>query len=84
MAQHPIRLYTRSWCEDSQAAKEFLAKRQILFQEIDIEENPEAAEFVKSVNEGKERTPTIEVDGRVFHASPFDAEKFARDLGIVS
>jgi mycoredoxin len=82
MAQHHIRLYTRSWCEDSQAAKEFLAKRQILFQEIDIEENPEAAEFVKSVNEGKERTPTVEVDGRVFHASPFNAEKFACDLGI--
>lgn len=37
---------------------------------------------VMSVNEGKQRTPTFNVEGRIFHCSHFDAEKLARELGL--
>ncbi len=81
MGRH-IRIYTRSWCEDSQAAKAFLTQHGLDFEEIDIEASPQAAAFVESVNQGKRRTPTFEVDGRSFHASPFDAGKLAEALHL--
>ncbi len=82
MPRQRLRIYTRSWCEDSDQAKEFLKQHRILFEEIDLEKNPEAVVFVKKVNEGKQRTPTFEVDGRTFHCSPFDAAKLKRELGL--
>lgn len=82
MAQRNIVIYTRQWCEDSQAAKEFLAGRGIPFEEVDIEKKPEAAKFVAKVNNGKQRTPTVQVGGRAFHCSPFNKETFTRELGL--
>jgi len=78
----PIRIYTTWWCPDCRQAKEFLRKRQLPFEEIDIEEHSEAADFVESVNDGKRRVPTFDVAGRVFHCSPFDARKLADELEI--
>lgn len=78
----PIRIYTRSWCEDSQAAKEFLRKLHLAFEEVDIEKEPEAARFVEAANGGKRRTPTFDVGGRTFHCSPFDEKKLRRELGL--
>lgn len=77
-----IRIYTRCWCEDSAAAKKFLVERHVPFEEIDIEKDSKAREFVISVNAGKQRTPTVEIDGRTFHCSPFDERKLARELGL--
>ncbi|MDE3178771.1 MAG: glutaredoxin family protein [Acidobacteriota bacterium] len=82
MGKDKIRIYTRQWCEDSAAAKEFLKERGIPFEEIDIEANAEAREFVMSVNEGKQRTPTFEAGGHTFHCSPFDARKLAKELKL--
>lgn len=82
MPKEQLCIYTRQWCEDSQAAKEFLAERGVPFDEIDIEQNPEAARFVMSFNEGKQRTPTFAIGGRVFHCSPFDAGKLAKELNL--
>jgi mycoredoxin len=81
-SEHQIRVYTRQDCKDWQAAKKFLAERNIPYQEIDIEDEPQAAAFVRRVNDGKRRTPTIEASGRTLHASHFDPHKFARDLGL--
>jgi glutaredoxin len=59
-----------------------LRERQLPFEEIDIETHPEGAEFVRRANSGKRKVPTFEVGGRVFHSSPFDARKLARELGV--
>lgn len=82
MPNRSIRIYTRGWCEDSHAAKDFLKQHHIGFEEIDIEKDPQAAQFVMNANGGKQRTPTIEVDGHIFHASNFDSQKFAREFGL--
>ena len=82
MTGRKIRVYMRTWCEDSADAMKFLQERGLPFEEIDIEQNPQACEFVKRVNEGKQRTPTFEADGRTFHCSPFDAQKLSRELGL--
>lgn len=82
MTPKHVLMYTRPGCEDSDAAREFLRKRHIRFDEVDIDKSREALEFVMSVNEGKQRTPTFNVDGRTFHCSPVDPRKLARELGL--
>jgi len=79
-----IRMYTTQWCPDCVRAKGFLNQRQISFEEISIEKTPGAADFVIRANGGKRRVPTLEVDGRTFHCSPYDPGKLARELGIES
>jgi glutaredoxin len=62
-----VLMYTRPGCEDSDAAREFLKMHHIQFEEVNIEENPEAMGFVMRVNEGRQRTPTFNFGGRTFH-----------------
>jgi glutaredoxin len=75
-------MYIRIECEDSTAARDFLRERGVPFDEVDIDKNPEAVAFVMSVNEGKQRTPTFDVEGHTFHCSPFDRQKLVRELGL--
>jgi mycoredoxin len=75
-------MYTRIECEDSIAARDFLRQRGVPFEEVNIDENPKALAFVMSVNEGKQRTPTFDVEGHTFHCSPFDRQKLVRELGL--
>ena len=77
-----IRMYATSWCGDCRNAREFLRKRQLPFEEIDIDKHPEAADFVKRANNGKRKVPTFDVAGRIFHCSPFDAAKMISELGL--
>jgi mycoredoxin len=83
MTQHQIVMYTRPGCEDSDAARKFLKRRNIPFVEVNIDKDPTALEFVMKVNEGKKRTPTFKVHGRTFHCSQFDPRKLARELGLL-
>jgi len=77
-----IRMYTTSWCPDCHRAKRFLKERGLSFDEINIEQSEGAIEFVMSVNQGKRRVPTFEVNGRTFHCSPYDPRKLSRELGL--
>jgi len=78
----PIRVYCTSWCPDCRQAREFMRARQLPFEEVDIDAHPEAAEFVQRANGGRRKVPTFDIGGRIFHCSPFDAEKLSRELGI--
>lgn len=78
-----IRMYTTAWCGDCRSAKRFLKEHGIAFEEINIEENEEAAKFVIRANEGKRKVPTLEVDGHTFNLSPFDAKKLRTELGLI-
>lgn len=80
-AKHIV-MYIRAGCEDSEAARKFLKQHHLHFEELNIDENPEALRFVMRVNEGKKRTSTFEVDCRIFHCSPFDPQKLFRQMGL--
>ena len=67
--EQTIRMYSTSWCPDCHRAKDFLKSRGVAFEEIEIEERPEAAEIVMRENDGKRRVPTLEIDGN-FHGNP--------------
>ena len=53
-------VYCRSWCGDCMRAKRWLDDNGVVYEEIDIEEVPEAAATVRSIA-GKIITPTFEI-----------------------
>ncbi len=78
----PITMYTTPWCGDCRRAKQFLRERGVAFREVNIDEEPEAEEFVLRVNDGRRRVPTFEVGGRYFACSPFDPYQLSEELGV--
>ncbi len=77
-----VKMYTTTWCPDCRQAKKYLDAKGIAYEEINIETEPGAAEFVMSVNAGKRKVPTFVVGTEAFHNSPFSfalmEEKFGR------
>jgi mycoredoxin len=54
-----ITMYSTPWCGYCARLKGQLNRAGIEFTEIDIEERPEAAQFVMSVNNGNQTVPTV-------------------------
>ena len=52
-------MYTTSWCGFCARLKYALRSEGIAWTEVDIEAEPEAAEFVGSVNGGNHVVPTV-------------------------
>lgn len=77
-----ITLYTTGWCPDCRRTKAFLKERGVAYREVNIEEDESAEEIVLRENNGKRKVPTLEVNGRYFACSPFDAQQLAEELGI--
>lgn len=77
-----ITIYSTSWCPDCWRAKSFLKERGIEFQEVNIENDPDAEEIVLRANHGRRRVPTLKVGQRYFACSPFSAQKLAEKLNI--
>lgn len=77
-----VTIYGTRWCCDCRRAKQFLKERGVKFQEINIDEAPDAEELVLRVNNGRRKVPTIEIAGRYFACSPFDPYKLAEELKV--
>ncbi|MCA1557076.1 MAG: glutaredoxin family protein [Acidobacteria bacterium] len=77
-----IKMYTTELCGDCRNAKRYLKELGVEFDEINIEEDEQAAAFVIRANEGKRKVPTFEVEGKTFNLSPFDAKKLRTELGL--
>jgi mycoredoxin len=52
-------MYTTSWCGYCRSLKRQLHEQGIEFTEVNIEEVPDSAEFVMSVNGGNQTVPTL-------------------------
>jgi mycoredoxin len=55
----PLTMYTTTWCAFCRRLKGQLAAEGIEITEINIEEDPAAADFVMSVNGGCQTVPTV-------------------------
>jgi mycoredoxin len=77
-----IKMYTTSWCGDCRMTKMYMAEKGISYEEIDIEQTPEAAEIVMKANAGKRKVPTLEIDGRFIAVSPFNRQQLEEALGL--
>ena len=56
-----ITMYSTTWCGYCRRLKSQLQREGIGFAEVDIEQVPDAAEYVMSVNGGNQTVPTVVV-----------------------
>jgi mycoredoxin len=64
-------MYTTTWCGYCVRLKRALEREGIDFDEVDIEIDPDAADYVMSVNGGNATVPTIVLpDGRALTNPP--------------
>ena len=70
-----ITMYTTSWCGDCRVTKRVLEQKGLAFTEVDIEQDPNAAEIVMKVNNGKRSVPTLEYNGQAVSMSGFSRAK---------
>lgn len=52
-------MYSTPWCGYCHRLKSQLAREGIEFNEVDIEQHPDAASIVESVNDGNQTVPTL-------------------------
>jgi mycoredoxin len=55
----PLTMYTTPWCGYCRRLKAQLAREGIEVNEVDIEREPAAAEYVMTVNGGNQTVPTV-------------------------
>ena len=78
MAEGIIKMYGTTWCPDCVRSKQFLTRKGIPFEWIDIEKDDQARSYVEKVNNGLRRVPTIIFpDGSVM-VEPSNAELEAK------
>lgn len=75
-----ILIYTTSWCPDCRAAKKYLTGKGVPFEEVDIEQNPAAAETVMKLNDGMKKVPTLDIEGTIVSGDKFNPARFEQDL----
>lgn len=76
-----LTMYSTTWCGFCARLKSQLGREGIAFTEVDIEQDPEAAEFVMSVNGGNQTVPTVVFPDGTAHTNPSIAEVKAH-LGL--
>lgn len=76
-----VTMYTTSWCGYCVRLKKALKNEGITFTEVNIEEDPAAAEFVGSVNGGNHVVPTIRFPDGSTLTNPSGAQVRAKLAG---
>jgi mycoredoxin len=60
-----IQVYGTDWCGLTFSVREFLMKSRIPYDYYDIEQDPSAEEFVRTVSDGRRRFPLVLVDEEI-------------------
>ena len=71
-------MYTTPWCGFCRNLKKQLAREGIEMAEVDIERDPEACEYVMSVNGGNQTVPTVLFPDGTVMVNPSAAQVRAR------
>ena len=58
-------MYGADWCEDTTATRNHLDSLGVQYQYVDVDADPQAKAWVEQQNGGKQKTPTLDVAGRV-------------------
>lgn len=65
MSPLPIVIYGSTTCDDTERTREFLQERGIPFEEVNIDHDPAAEQFVIFLNNGYRSTPSLVIgEGR--------------------
>lgn len=70
-------MYSTTWCGYCVRLKRFLDREGISYREVNIEDDPDAADFVMSVNGGNRTVPTLLFPDGAAVTNPSPAEVVA-------
>ena len=70
-------MFTTTWCGYCVRLKRFLDREGIAYSEVNIEDDPAAADFVMSVNGGNRTVPTLRFPSGSALTNPSPAEVVA-------
>ena len=68
-----VKVYGADWCPTTKETVAHLKELNVPYDYINIDRDRKAASWVASRNDGKEKKPTLDVDGQVLSA-PTDEE----------
>jgi glutaredoxin len=69
-----IKFYTTNWCGDCIRSKALLNKLKVQFEEINVDEDKEANEYITNLQNNQRRIPTIVFEDGSFLVEPSDPE----------
>ena len=69
-----IDFYTTDWCGDCVRSKALLNKLNLPFNEINVDLNEDANEYIKTLQVNQRRIPTIVFEDESFLVEPSDVE----------
>ncbi len=79
-----VKVYGADWCGDTQRSLGHLDTLGVAYDYVDVEQDAQAAAWVKEQNDGKERKPTIKIGEQVLSVpSNQELESALRDTGLV-
>jgi len=74
-----VKIYTTSWCPYCEMAKNFFKENKIKFEEINVQDNLEAAkEMIKK--SGQTGVPVIDINGKIIVG--FNVEQIKKALKL--
>jgi len=76
-----ITMYAVDWCPDCRRAKFFFKRKKISYLEVNVEEDKQAAEFVRELNNGNRSVPTILLPDGTIMVEPSKEELEAKFSG---
>ena len=80
-----VKVYGADWCEDTQATLNHLDSFGVPYQYVNVEKDPRAQDWVKQQNGGKQKTPTLDIDGQVLvEPDERELEQALRGKGLMS
>jgi mycoredoxin len=59
------KVYGAAWCEDTQRTREHLDQLGVAYDYIDIDEDKSAEAWITQQNNGKRKTPTVDLGGKL-------------------
>lgn len=77
-SQDNIVVYATDWCPFCAKLRTALDKNSVAYDEVDVDKDTEAAEFVKSVNNGNRIVPTVRYADGSTQTNPDIQEVIAR------
>ncbi len=76
-----VTMYSTTWCGDCRRSKRLLDAHDVAYEEINIDQSPDAMAEVVRINNGRRSVPTILIEGGATLVEPSD-RTLAEALGI--
>lgn len=79
-----VKVYGADWCGDTTRTRKQLDELGVAYDYVNVEEDEQAARWVREQNDGKERKPTVKLGEQILSV-PEDAEleSALREKGLI-